>query len=198
MEKEIRIQAQILSDEVCQFVVDVPVYEDRSIFFANKESTKTSPLAEKLFELEGVVAVLVSHNTVKVTSNGLVEWMSLAKQIGPVVRAQLVSGQAAVSEAALLNLPTEEEIRQRVEQLFSQQINPSVGQHGGFVELVGVKQNAVYLRLGGGCQGCGMANYTLRQGIERAIRESIPEIGDILDVTDHASGRNPYFASSYK
>jgi Fe/S biogenesis protein NfuA len=58
---------------------------------------------------------------------------------------------------------------------------------------VDVKKNSVYLKLGGGCQGCGSAHMTLKMGVERVIREQIPEVGEILDATDHAAGHNPYF-----
>ena len=68
----------------------------------------------------------------------------------------------------------------------------------GQASLVGVEGQDVYLRLGGGCQGCGMAQVTLTQGIEKALRDAVPEIGNIIDATDHASGSNPYFESSKK
>ncbi len=60
--------------------------------------------------------------------------------------------------------------------------------------MIDVKKNNVFIRLGGGCQGCGAADVTLKQGIERAIRDLAPAVGEILDTTDHASGRNPYYA----
>jgi Fe/S biogenesis protein NfuA len=73
------------------------------------------------------------------------------------------------------------------------EINPALGMHGGWVELIDVRKNSVFLRLGGGCQGCGSANMTLKMGIEKAIREQIPEVGEVFDTTDHAAGRNPYY-----
>ncbi|MGD8414879.1 MAG: NifU family protein, partial [Candidatus Latescibacterota bacterium] len=72
-------------------------------------------------------------------------------------------------------------------------INPAVASHGGFVNLVGVNDNNVVLEFGGGCHGCGMANVTLKYGVERTIREHIPGVGEILDTTDHATGANPYY-----
>ena len=66
------------------------------------------------------------------------------------------------------------------------------------VSLIDVKENMVYLQMGGGCQRCGMADVTLKQGIEMMIREEVPEIVDIIDVTDHAAGQNPYSAASKK
>ena len=78
------------------------------------------------------------------------------------------------------------------------QINPAIASHGGVAQLVGVEGQDIYLKLGGGCQGCGMAQVTLTQGIETSLREAIPEIGNIIDATDHASGDNPYFESAKK
>lgn len=86
----------------------------------------------------------------------------------------------------------------RVAQVLAEQINPAIAAHGGFAELVGVEDTTVYLRLGGGCQGCGMARVTLGQGIEVAIRQAIPEVGEIIDITDHASGENPYYEAAKK
>jgi Fe/S biogenesis protein NfuA len=84
-------------------------------------------------------------------------------------------------------------IAERVAAVLDAQINPAIAMHGGFAELVGVEGTTVLLRLGGGCQGCGMASVTLRQGIERALRAAVPDVGDIVDITDHASGTNPYY-----
>ena len=58
--------------------------------------------------------------------------------------------------------------------------------------ILDVKDNVLYLQMWGGCQGCGLADMTLKHGVEAAVREAVPEIGEIFDLTDHASGRNPY------
>ena len=84
-------------------------------------------------------------------------------------------------------------VAERVQQLLDTHINPAIAGHGGQARLVSVEGDTVFLQLGGGCQGCGMATVTLRQGIEVAIMEAIPEIKNVVDVTDHASGENPYF-----
>lgn len=84
-------------------------------------------------------------------------------------------------------------IEDRIRTVLDRQINPAVASHGGRAELVDVTDTGVVsLRLSGGCQGCGMAAQTLRNGIEVALRDNIPEITEILDVTDHAAGQNPY------
>jgi Fe/S biogenesis protein NfuA len=87
----------------------------------------------------------------------------------------------------------DEEIREKVQTLLENAINPAIAGHGGFVDLLDVKDNVVYLAMGGGCQGCGMADVTLRHGIEALLRDEIPEIAEIVDATDHAAGDNPYY-----
>jgi Fe-S cluster biogenesis protein NfuA len=92
---------------------------------------------------------------------------------------------------------TEEKgVRDKVQDLIDTAINPAVAGHGGYIELIDVKDSTVYLRMSGGCQGCGAADVTLKAGIERMIFEEVPEVTEVLDVTDHAAGQNPYYAPS--
>ena len=86
-----------------------------------------------------------------------------------------------------------DDLATKVQELLESTINPAVAGHGGFVQLIEVKDNKVYVQMGGGCQGCGAADITLKAGIERLIKEEIPEIEEVLDTTDHASGDNPYY-----
>ena len=88
-----------------------------------------------------------------------------------------------------------EDLKTKVQELIDSMINPAVAGHGGFVELLDVKDNKVYLQMGGGCQGCGAADITLKQGIERLIKEEIPEVAEVLDATDHSAGTNPYYTA---
>ena len=89
-------------------------------------------------------------------------------------------------------------LAERVSLILAENVNPAIAMHGGKAELVSVDGTVAFLRLAGGCQGCGMAQVTLRQGIERILRESIPELSEVVDVTDHASGADPYYQSSKK
>lgn len=84
----------------------------------------------------------------------------------------------------------------RIQEILETKINPGVASHGGSVSLVDYEDGRVFLKLGGGCQGCGMVDVTLRQGIEVMLKEEIPEIVEVLDTTDHASGDNPYYSSA--
>jgi Fe/S biogenesis protein NfuA len=85
------------------------------------------------------------------------------------------------------------DIAEKVQQLLAQQINPSLAAHGGFAELKGVEGTVVYVTMGGGCQGCAVSAMTLRDGIARSIQESIPEVTEVIDTTDHQAGENPFY-----
>jgi Fe/S biogenesis protein NfuA len=84
-------------------------------------------------------------------------------------------------------------LAEKVVKVIDDEINPGIASHGGFVSLIDIKGNDVIIQMGGGCQGCGMANVTLKEGIEVALKNAIPEIGEIYDVTEHAEGKNPYY-----
>ena len=86
----------------------------------------------------------------------------------------------------------------QVQSVLREQVNPAIASHGGGAELVSVDGTVAYLRLMGGCQGCGMAQVTLKQGIERILLEAIPDLSEVVDVTDHASGTDPYYQAAKK
>lgn len=197
MDKEIVIIAEPTTNPAaCKFNLDRPVYPGGSAYFGNREAAKVSPLAMKLFEIPEVENVLIAENQITVTKSGYDPWPAVGKQIGARLREFIRAGEPAVSENFSQSLPSESDIRKRVQHLLDMEINPAVGQHGGWVELIDVKKNSVYIRMGGGCQGCGAADVTLKQGIEKSIRTVIPQVGEILDTTDHAAGRNPYYQPS--
>jgi Fe/S biogenesis protein NfuA len=100
--------------------------------------------------------------------------------------------------AAPADLDLDDPVVAKVVEVLAVQINPQIAAHGGYAELVGVEGSIAYLRMGGGCQGCGMAAVTLSQGIEVAILDTVPEITEVVDVTDHAGGTNPYYQAAKK
>ncbi len=83
-------------------------------------------------------------------------------------------------------------IADRVREVLDNQVNPAIAAHGGMISLVDVEDTEIYVEMGGGCQGCALSRMTLRQGVERMLREAVPELTAVHDVTDHASGENPY------
>jgi NFU1 iron-sulfur cluster scaffold homolog, mitochondrial len=194
VDKDIAITGEpTMNPETCRFTVDRPVYSSGSAYFGNRESARLSPLAQKIFEVPEAVNILIAENQITVSKAGFDPWPVIGKKIGAKIREHIGTNEPAVSAEYENAMPAESEIRKKVQNLLDQQINPTLGMHGGWVELIDVKKNAVYLRLGGGCQGCGSAHITLKMGIEKAIREQFPEVGEVLDTTDHAAGRNPYY-----
>jgi NFU1 iron-sulfur cluster scaffold homolog, mitochondrial len=195
VDKEISITGEpTINPATCKFTVkDRSVYPDGSAYFGNRESAVHAPLAKKIFEIPEVENILIAENQVTVTKSGFDPWTVFGKKIGEKIREHIRSNEPAVTAEYASKMLPESEIRKRVQNLLEREVNPALGMHGGWVELIDVKKNAVFLKLGGGCQGCGSANMTLKMGIERVIREQIPEVGEILDTTDHAAGRNPYY-----
>ena len=166
--------------------------------FDSKEAAQGSLLAKRLFQSECVRAVLISHDQVTVTKTTTDQWPATGKMIGAAIRDHLATGEPAVSEAVRRNIPPADQICQVVQQVLDRDVNPSVAEHGGIVRLMDVKDNIVDIQMGGGGQGCGMADVTLKYGIETAIRAAVPEVGDVLNMTDHASGRRLYVTPEKK
>jgi len=203
MDQNIGITAQPVDAHKCKFVVSEPVFAGVRRFTSAAEA-EGSPLAERIFAIPGgfVTEVMVSGENVTVTKASEAPWQAVGKAVGSAIRETLRGAVPAVAAAAPRGAgpagPGDDELYERVADLFEQEVNPMVARHGGFVELIDVQEAVVMLRMGGGCQGCGMASVTLRQGIEGVLAQHIPEVKAVVDITDHGAGANPYFASSKK
>lgn len=122
--------------------------------------------------------------------------------LDPLSAAQLQGATVDFVEGVIQSgfrvyFPTQEwddPIAQKVQDVLDTEINPGVASHGGTVSLAGVRDGVAYITFGGGCQGCGAADLTLKQGIDRIVRERVPEIHTVMDETDHDAGENPYYA----
>jgi Fe/S biogenesis protein NfuA len=137
------------------------------------------PEAGDAVQDEGDFKVLVDGQTVPRLRGATVDFVG-----------QLMGGGFRIDNP---NPAWDDPIAQEIQRIIDQQVNPGVASHGGHVELIDVKDNKVYVRLGGGCQGCGMVDVTLRQGIEALIKQEVPQIEAVVDTTDHAGGTNPYY-----
>ncbi len=149
---------------------------------------------DHVLEEDGLTIVVPAASADKVRG-ATIEWsddlfQAGLKLVGMKTPSPSIAGQAPPD----LSGP----VAQRVLRVLEEQVNPAIASHGGRADLVAVDEGAAYLRLSGGCQGCGLASVTLNQGIEVAIRDAVPEIGQVVDVTDHASGTNPYFEAAKK
>ena len=148
----------------------------------------------------GGLALVVRADSIAKMRGSVLDVNSDADQGGMVIQNPNQPPRPAGASPAMAGPPVDlrGDVAQRVMQVLEQQINPSIATHGGRADLVAVEGDAAYLRLSGGCAGCGMAAVTLSQGIEVALRESVIEITRVIDVTDHAAGTNPYYEAAKK
>ena len=148
----------------------------------------------------GGLAIVVPADSIAKIRGSVLDFSSETGQGGLVISNPNEPPRLAGASPAMAGPPVDlsGDMAQRVMQVLEQQINPSIAAHGGRADLVAVEDGVVYLRLSGGCAGCGMAAVTLSQGIEVALRESVIEITQIVDVTDHAAGTNPFYEAAKK
>jgi Fe-S cluster biogenesis protein NfuA len=207
MNEEIRITAEPIDNQRCKFMVSQPVLPGGVRRFSDAGEAKGSPLAEAIFAIPGlgVSELIVSGNLVTVVKQASAPWQAVGKAIGAAIRTALAADVPAVTPAARTvtgdasgGAVNDDALYEQVAKVFDEQVNPMVARHGGRVELIDVQDRVVMLRMGGGCQGCGMADVTLRQGIEGMLAQLVPDVRGIVDITDHTSGSNPYFQASKK
>ena len=142
---------------------------------------------EVVLEADGLT-VLVSGTDSEMLEDATVDYVERVNESGFEVRPV---GAGTTPPTAPANAPTGK-IADRVRDVLDTQVNPAIAAHGGMVSLVDVENTDVYVEMSGGCQGCALSSMTLRQGVERMLREAVPELTAVHDITDHASGDNPY------
>ncbi len=192
----IKAQPSLVDPDSCKFQIDRPVHPGGPFFFKNKQAAAGSPLIERVFQVEGVANVLVAGDVVTVGKTPSASWSDIMKPIGLAIRTQMMSPVPAIIDKRVARRSgprSDAEIREDVQSLLEDEVNPAVARHGGKISLLDVKGAVVYITMSGGCQGCGVASVTLKQGVEVMIREQIPEVVQIVDATDHAAGRNPFY-----
>lgn len=187
----LRIRAQAVPDDphLIGFVLDAPVQAGRAGRF---DATTEAPLPRAIYAVTGIAGIEVSDATIWVTKDGQADWAILKPAIAAAIRQVMDSTDAPLGPAS----PTDPDtgLLQAVQELLERQVNPSVAGHGGHISADRVEGGRVFLRMSGGCQGCAASSATLRQGVERMLRAALPQITEIVDVTDHASGASPFYA----
>ena len=190
---QVTIEVDQRNSNVCRFTSARTLYVGtRNVH--GKDDAKGLPLAERLMCLSGLEKIQLIGHLLVVTKTADRGWEDLSKEIGSILTSYLISSQALTPDDVeekmmLMGRSTKE----KVQYLIDMQINPGVAEHGGSVGVVAVKDNILYLRLYGGCQGCGAADFTLKQGIETIVKRAVPEIAQIIDLTNHSAGMNPYY-----
>jgi Fe-S cluster biogenesis protein NfuA len=193
----IRIKAQVSRDGMeCTLMVNRTILGDAAWWFPTPDLGEGSPLPEAIFAVEGVLSLLVDDSTLVLSRSrgALSSWEEIATEVGARVREMLGAGDSLFSEAIQEGIPTAEEVSAGIQHVLDTEVNPGVAAHEGLITLERVRNNSVYIQMGGGCQGCSAADLTLKQGIHGAFRSAIPGLGGIYDETDHAAGVNPYYS----
>lgn len=135
----------------------------------------------------GTFKTLVDSDSSKKMDGATVDW----------VETPVAAGFKVENPNGPLDMLTKNPTAKKILDLLDAEINPGVAMHGGVVELIDVQGETAFVKLGGGCHGCGQADVTLKQGIETRIRQVVPEIKEVIDTTDHAGGRNPYYSPGH-
>lgn len=155
-----------------------PQYDLSLIEMSERESS------DQVYAQDGF-DVVVPRASVELLQGATVDWVESMQGSGfKVVNPNIIPIGEGAADGPLAD---------RVKHVIEMQVNPAIANHGGSVSLIEVRDDVVYLEMMGGCQGCGMAAVTLAQGIRRIIMESVPEVRDIVDVTNHDAGANPYY-----
>ncbi|HEX6069519.1 MAG TPA: NifU family protein [Longimicrobiaceae bacterium] len=163
-----------------------PLARSYTISLVERDDRQRTEIAINVDEIR----VFLNLDTSNLLSGATIDWVQENGAGGFRVHDPKARPAAEVERSALrISGP----LAERVQQVIDEVINPGIAAHGGFVELVDVSDDTLYLRMGGGCQGCAASAATLRMGIERMVREEVPEIQNIIDVTDHTAGANPYY-----
>ena len=192
----IRAETSQADPDTCTFAVSRMVHPGGPFLFDSKDRASGSPLVERLFTLPGVSHVLVAETVVTVGKDSTVAWSALKSAIGAVIRTQLLTGVPAIFEVprnAGARGRTDAEVRVAVQELLDREVNRSIAGHGGKISMVDFRDGNLLIAMSGGCQGCAASQVTLRQGFEVMVRRVAPEIVDIIDTTDHAAGKKPFY-----
>lgn len=136
----------------------------------------------------GGFTLLIKTSDCKTLEGATVDYVERVNESGFEVRPASASSSPKDSEVTI----PQGDIADRVRDVLNTQVNPAIASHGGMISLVNVEETDVYVEMSGGCQGCALSRMTLRQGVERMLREAVPELTAIHDITDHESGDNPY------
>jgi NFU1 iron-sulfur cluster scaffold homolog, mitochondrial len=192
----IRAEVSLADGDTCKFTVSRSLHAGGPHFLASMEQAANAPLGERLFALGGVASVLIAGNVVTVAKAPDASWAGLKTAIGAAIRAQLLSGVPAMLEAGgRTGTParSDAELGAAVQQLLDREVNRAIANHGGKISLVDVRDGRLFITMSGGCQGCASSQVTLRQGLEVMVKRVAPEITAIVDATDHAAGRRPFY-----
>lgn len=187
------VEAEVVRNPALRITLDPsnpsPLGRAYAISLVDKDERLRTEIA---INVDGI-RIFLNLDTSNLLSGAIVEWTDGPEGAGfEVIDPNARPPAAAPRPASELRISGP--LAERVQRVIDEVINPGIAAHGGYVEMVDVSDDALYIRMGGGCQGCSASQATLRMGIERMMREQIPELVHIVDVTDHEAGVTPYYS----
>ena len=182
-----------ISDQVCKFIVGGrPIIKLGDAAYFRKGMEGKSILPKSLFKLGYLTKIGIEGDTLVLTSDMKdINWPKRGAEIGKVIRGWLASGAPPIVIEAIEE--QNDEVFLEVAKLIETHVNPSIASHGGIVTLKRVVGDKAYVIMGGGCQGCAASSVTLKAGVESMIKAKVDEINEIVDITNHDAGINPYY-----
>ena len=190
--QQVKIRGEPTADpQKCRFVLDGEVLSRASVSFTRESDTEKAPLAKQLLDLPYIAQVNIAGQVVTLTGDNVESWPAIGKEIGEVIRTQLESGEAPVTEEVMDT--GNSELFDQVNELIKNDVNPSIASHGGVITLHNVSDGKAYVTMGGGCQGCSASSVTLKQGVESYIVAKVDGVNEVVDTTNHSEGVNPYY-----
>ena len=191
---KVKIRGQpTTSAQVCKFVVGGrPIIKLGDAAYFRKGMEGNSILPRELFKLGYLTKIGIEGDTLVLTSDMKdISWPEKGAGIGKVIRGWLASGAPPIVIEAIEE--QNDEVFLEVAKLIETHVNPSIASHGGIVTLKRVVGDKAYVIMGGGCQGCAASSVTLKKGVESMIKAKVDEINEIVDITNHDAGVNPYY-----
>ena len=182
-----------ISAQVCKFVVGGrPIIKLGDAAYFRKGMEGKSILPKSLFKLGYLTKIGIEGDTLVLTSDMKdISWPEKGAEIGKIIRGWLASGAPPIVIEAIEE--QNDEVFLEVAKLIETHVNPSIASHGGIVTLKRVVGDKAYVIMGGGCQGCAASSVTLKAGVESMIKAKVDEINEIVDITNHDAGINPYY-----
>lgn len=201
------IEFKILPDDLwIEFSFNEPV-SSKSKTYKNSNEALVSPVASKIFGFPWVEEVTVKEQSLLIKRQDWVDFEIIAEPLKSLLAEHFETAnktpeghfeenpdpQPVVSSAPEENTDLTDEAKAVIEFLDSE-VNPQVAAHGGRIAFIKLHEGDLHVKMEGGCQGCGMAKVTLREGVETSLKENFDFIKSVTDVTDHDEGVNPYIS----
>ena len=193
----IRAETSPADPNIMRFVLEKDVQAGGLATFSDAAAAQGAPLAEALFAIAGVKMIDVAGAVVAVAKAADSDWDTLKRPIAHALRSSVERSAAPLGlvAKAVGQTRTDLEIRLAVQNVLDRQANPAIARHGGNISVIDVRDGVVSMLMSGGCQGCASSAATLRGGVEKMIRAAVPEVRNIIDMTDHAAGKTPYYGA---